>query len=60
VALNMGYHEHHDLPSIPWNNLPAAVDGAGFYSNLKYHFRGADCSFSFFSTYTASIRESAN
>jgi sphingolipid delta-4 desaturase len=23
LALNMGYHnEHHDLPSIPWNNLP--------------------------------------
>src|SRR5215813_10864202 len=23
VALNMGYHnEHHDLPSVPWNNLP--------------------------------------
>ncbi len=23
VALNVGYHnKHHDLPSVPWNNLP--------------------------------------
>ncbi len=23
VALNVGFHnEHHDLPSVPWNNLP--------------------------------------
>lgn len=23
LALNVGYHnEHHDLPSVPWNNLP--------------------------------------
>src|SRR5215471_15646196 len=39
VALNMGYHnEHHDLPSIPWNNLPKLRAMAPeFYSNLKYH-----------------------
>src|SRR5437762_7823095 len=39
VALNMGYHnEHHDLPSIPWNNLPKLRAMAPeFYGNLKYH-----------------------
>jgi sphingolipid delta-4 desaturase len=39
VALNMGYHnEHHDLPSIPWNNLPKLrVMAPEFYDNLKYH-----------------------
>jgi sphingolipid 4-desaturase/C4-monooxygenase len=39
VALNMGYHnEHHDLPSIPWNNLPKLRGMAPeFYNNLKYH-----------------------
>jgi sphingolipid delta-4 desaturase len=39
VALNMGYHnEHHDLPSIPWNNLPKLRAMAPeFYQNLKYH-----------------------
>ena len=39
VALNMGYHnEHHDLPSIPWNNLPKLRAMAPeFYANLKYH-----------------------
>jgi sphingolipid delta-4 desaturase len=39
VALNMGYHnEHHDLPSIPWNNLPRLRAMAPeFYQNLKYH-----------------------
>jgi sphingolipid delta-4 desaturase len=39
VALNMGYHnEHHDLPSIPWNNLPKLRAMAPeFYNNLKYH-----------------------
>ena len=39
VALNMGYHnEHHDLPSIPWNNLPKLRAMAPeFYDNLKYH-----------------------
>jgi sphingolipid delta-4 desaturase len=39
VALNMGYHnEHHDLPSIPWNNLPKLRAMAPeFYENLKYH-----------------------
>jgi sphingolipid delta-4 desaturase len=39
VCLNMGYHnEHHDLPSIPWNNLPKLRTLAPeFYDNLKYH-----------------------
>ena len=39
LALNMGYHnEHHDLPSIPWNNLPKLrAIAPEFYDNLKYH-----------------------
>ena len=39
LALNMGYHnEHHDLPSIPWNNLPnLRAMAPEFYNNLKYH-----------------------
>jgi sphingolipid delta-4 desaturase len=39
VCLNMGYHnEHHDLPSIPWNNLPKLRAMAPeFYENLKFH-----------------------
>lgn len=39
VCLNMGYHnEHHDLPSVPWNNLPKLRAVAPeFYDHLKYH-----------------------
>ena len=39
VCLNMGYHnEHHDLPSIPWNNLPRLRAMAPeFYAPLKFH-----------------------
>jgi len=39
VCLNMGYHnEHHDLPSIPWNNLPRLKAMAPeFYDSLKFH-----------------------
>ena len=39
LALNVGYHnEHHDLPSVPWNNLPKVKATAPeFYDNLFYH-----------------------
>lgn len=39
VNLNVGYHnEHHDMPSIPWNNLPKLKAMAPeFYDNLLYH-----------------------
>lgn len=39
LCLNMGYHnEHHDLPSVPWNNLPRLKAMAPeFYDHLKYH-----------------------
>src|SRR5437868_5568317 len=39
LCLNMGYHnEHHDLPSIPWNNLPKLKAMAPeFYDTLKFH-----------------------
>ncbi|MBN1300727.1 MAG: fatty acid desaturase [Melioribacteraceae bacterium] len=39
LALNVGYHnEHHDFPSIPWNNLRKVKSTAPeFYNNLHYH-----------------------
>ena len=39
ICLNMGYHnEHHDLPTIPWNNLPRLKAMAPeFYDHLKFH-----------------------
>jgi sphingolipid delta-4 desaturase len=39
LACNVGYHnEHHDLPSIPWNFLPAVRKTAPeAYDSLVYH-----------------------
>jgi sphingolipid 4-desaturase/C4-monooxygenase len=39
VNLNVGYHnEHHDMPSIPWNNLPKLKTIAPeYYDNLLAH-----------------------
>ncbi len=39
ICLNMGYHnEHHDFPTIPWNNLPRLRALAPeYYDTLKYH-----------------------
>jgi sphingolipid delta-4 desaturase len=38
-SLNVGYHnEHHDFPSVPWNNLPRLKKLAPeFYDTLVYH-----------------------
>jgi len=39
IALNVGYHnEHHDLPSVPWNQLPKIRSAAPeMYNSLVYH-----------------------
>jgi sphingolipid delta-4 desaturase len=39
LALNVGHHnEHHDFPSIPWNNLPKLRALAPeFYDTLRFH-----------------------
>jgi sphingolipid delta-4 desaturase len=39
VNLNVGFHnEHHDFPSVPWNNLPKIKTMANeHYENLGYH-----------------------
>ena len=39
LCLNVGYHnEHHDLPSVPWNNLPKLRAMAPeFYNQLKFY-----------------------
>lgn len=39
VNLNVGYHnEHHDFPSVSWNNLPKVKKIANqYYETLGYH-----------------------
>lgn len=68
-ALNVGFHnEHHDFPSVPWNNLPRIKAAAPeHYDNLIYHKSWAGLLFKFlfdnklslFSRMVRSNRESA-
>ena len=39
LAFNVGYHnEHHDFPSVPWNNLPKVHKaGEKWYTDIAYH-----------------------
>ena len=39
IAFNVGHHnEHHDFPSVPWNNLPKVrAAGAKWYNGIPYH-----------------------
>jgi sphingolipid delta-4 desaturase len=39
LAFNVGYHnEHHDFPSVPWNNLPRVRRAASaWYDTLAWH-----------------------
>lgn len=39
IALNVGYHnEHHDFPSVPWNQLPRLrAIAPEFYNTLRFH-----------------------
>jgi len=39
INMNIGYHnEHHDFPSIPWNNLPKLKNTAAeYYDTLESH-----------------------
>lgn len=39
IQLNIGYHnEHHDFPSVPWNNLPKIRKTAPeYYDSLIFH-----------------------
>lgn len=47
--LNIGYHnEHHDLPSVPWQNLPELHRRAPeFYNSLWYHTSYVDLLYDF-------------
>lgn len=49
IGLNIGYHqEHHDFPSIPWNNLPSLRKMAPeFYDTLIYHTSWSKLLFAF-------------
>ena len=39
IAMNVGHHnEHHDLPSVPWQHLPAIRrEAPEFYDTLHSH-----------------------
>ncbi len=49
ICLNMGYHnEHHDFPTIPWNNLPRLRALAPeYYDTLKCHHSWSGLLFQF-------------
>jgi len=52
IAFNVGYHnEHHDLPSIPWNHLPAVRQGRRSYTT-RWYFTPRGQSFCYDSCWT--------
>ena len=52
-SINHGFHvEHHDFPTIPWNNLPKLRALAPeYYGTLKYHPSWSGLLFKFFSSF---------
>ena len=49
ICLNMGYHnEHHDFPTVPWNNLPRLRALAPeYYDTLQCHHSWSGLLFQF-------------
>ena len=58
IQLNIGFHnEHHDLPNVPWSNLPKVKQAAPeLYDHLHYHTSWSRLLLEFLFAGTLSIR----